>query len=244
MKKILSVLLMLTLCINIAKTQLDEIMPIQNNTNIEITAVEPAIYLIGQEYVLVKNGKRLGKDGNNYFGKLYGIGILVEKNLWFPTYLKTPWLFDNNYKEYENTHKAESSIITINAINDSIKSSFVLKKKKTDEDLTYLVMQENGVNLNSDANKDGILLVYHAPKDKIETKENITSSIIEYDDLNWSNGKCDIKKPFFGDRIILGGVLFSKHISIGKIEWKATTLMTKLPENDSWQLSKLNNSGN
>jgi len=240
MKAIKLILLLLITQFYIGNAQIPDLaLPNMGIANLEIEALEPSIYLIGQEYIVSRNGKKLGRGGNDFFGKLYGIGVLVDNNLWFPAYLKTPWRYDENFKEYEKTHKAECSTMGIKAMDDTITTSFMLKKKKSSDILTFLVMSKNGVAINTDPKKEGTLIVYHMPKESINIANDLSFSTINYNDLMWQDGFCQIKKPYFGERMILGGVLYTRHVSVGKIEWKAAALMVKSPDGENWELKTL-----
>lgn len=64
-------------------------------------AVDSSMYILRQEYTLTNHsGKEYGRNGRNYFGKAYTIGVLANNRIWTDIRLCRPWNMDGNYDKF------------------------------------------------------------------------------------------------------------------------------------------------
>ncbi len=204
-----------------------------------MSALNPTIYLLSQDYVLYNHDEeKLGRAGQEFFGKSYGIGLLCEGSLWFPTNLRRPWKNDKNFQDYKDSHRPECSEIHITPVSQNTLRTFILRDIDTSGILTCFKPGSKGIyKYNEEPPGTGSLLIYHSNlRNNIQVKD-IAFNVINMEDIQWTDGICKIETPYLGPRNILGGALFHRKIDIGNIEWKAVAVMVN--NNNNWQLVRL-----
>jgi hypothetical protein len=79
-----------------------------------VRAVDSALYIVRVEYVLRSKDpkpKDYGLDDKSYFGRSYGVGVLVNGNLWIDPRILRPWIY------YDSTafqpYKADTSLFPV-----------------------------------------------------------------------------------------------------------------------------------
>lgn len=200
-------------------------------------AVEGAVYLVRQEYQLKSPaGESFGRGIADYFGKAYGIGILVNRQLWMPTNIRKPWTQDPNFAEYSRTHEPFCSVLKIKPINQNIDyRSFKSVEIDTSQSVTYFSPGTNGIPIAQDLPVEGNLLIYYVERDNNPDDDPIKSSFIRLTKLVWDeSGTAEMQEIQFKDRLILGGALFSEEVHVGRIEVKLVALY--IDTGDHWVL--------
>lgn len=209
--------------------------------NIEFTALKPFFYLIRQEYILMdESGKPRVRGGNNFYGKAYTIGVLSEDTkLWFPTYIRSPWEIDDTYDQLTNkSHKPECSLFGMKSYADD--DYFVTQIQSIDEKdpLFFIRVGRNGIMLEKDLQDNGTLIIFYTSAASPDNFEVILHSIMFLDEIIWnSDGTAEIEELNYGDNKIIGGALFSRHMSPGNIRWRLAGFY--LPVNNRWILKSI-----
>lgn len=72
-----------------------------------IDAVQPGLYVVRQQYQIrnVADGKVYGKDGNNWFGETYSLGVKVAGGLLVTRAVMRPWEGDTDFDKVNNHGK-------------------------------------------------------------------------------------------------------------------------------------------
>lgn len=72
-----------------------------------INAVMPGLYVVRQQYQIRSNadGKLYGKDGNNWFGETYSLGVKVAGGLLVDRRVMQPWADDVDFSKINNHGK-------------------------------------------------------------------------------------------------------------------------------------------
>ncbi len=217
--------------------RIPQLMALQYNQNLLNQAIDGAVYLVRQEYLVESpSGERMGRGILNYFGKAYGIGVLVNRDLWMPSSTRTPWKEDVNFKEVEEKYKPVCSLTKVKKINSSAEYRvFEIKELKLDGALTRFQPGIAGLNASDSLPPSGKLLVYYVEAGESPDEANIKSTTIDLKQVDWNaQGTADIKDVQFKDREVLGGALFTEKISLGKIEIELVAIYAR--EEDHWLL--------
>ncbi|MDF9798775.1 hypothetical protein OKW21_004038 [Catalinimonas alkaloidigena] len=214
--------------------RIPQLVALQNNQNLVNKAIDGAIYLVRQEYMLESSsGERLGRGILDYFGKTYRIGVLVNRDLWLPSSIREPWRTDPNFKEYEADFEPFCSLTKVKAINsDNDYRVFEIKKLNLESPLTSFKPGVAGLNASDSLPQNGKLLVYYVEEDNSPDESVIKSTNINLNQISWDNeGMAEVKDIQFKDRMILGGALFVEKVSLGKIDIELVAVYTDVEEN-------------
>src|SRR5512145_1321076 len=78
-----------------------------SHENIEYAALKSLFFLVRQEYVMIaRDGQKVTRGGNEFFGKAYTIGVLTEDlRLLFPKSIIYPWRTDANFTDYQRGYR-------------------------------------------------------------------------------------------------------------------------------------------
>ena len=60
-------------------------------------AISPYIFKIETQYQLKKDGEVYGTEETPFFGRAYGMGISIGKEIWVDPTLARPWTVDPNF---------------------------------------------------------------------------------------------------------------------------------------------------
>lgn len=207
--------------IDSASIRMPQLVAMQNNQNLLSKALDGAVYLVRQEYVLeTPSGKQQGRGIMNYFGKSYRIGLLVERDLWMPSSIRTPWKEDPNYQENKSEYEAVCSLTKVKKINgkDDYRS-FDIKNLNLEQALTSFKPGIAGLQTNDSLPPYGKLQIYYVDSDQSPDEAEIKSTTVQLKQIIWNpEGIAEIEKVTFKDRTILGGALFIESVSLGKID--------------------------
>jgi hypothetical protein len=209
--------------------------------NLEFTALKPFFCLIRQEYVVIDEyGKQKLRGGNDFYGKAYTIGVLADDaRLWFPTYVRFPWEFDNTLdSRTKKSSKPECSFINFKSLAD--KEYFKSKIQEMDERklLTSILAGKYGIVREDSLQNNGTLIVFYSSAASPDDFTGISHSIMFLEDLNWnSDGVAEIEDLHYGNDKIIGGALFSRYLRPGSITWKLSGFY--LPVKNKWVLKSI-----
>lgn len=226
--------------IDSASVMIPQLMALQNNHNLISKAIDGAVYLVRQEYVLeTPDGKPMTRGILNYFGKSYSIGVLVKRDLWIPSSLRKPWNNDSNFKEYEKQYKPVCSQTRIKKI-DAEEEYRVFELKDSDLKTQNLLISFRpgieGLNVSDSLPERVKLLLYYVENDQSpDNGKNIKSTIMNLHALKWDeSGKAEINDIKFKDRMILGGAVFTEKVRLGRIDVELIALYTE--DEGNWVL--------
>jgi hypothetical protein len=192
--------------------------------NLEFTALKSCFYLVCQEYVLIDySGNPKGRGGNDFYGKVYTIGVQgIESKIWFPSYIRFPWEIDKTF-DRKNTKNLEPECSAFRIKRYTDKSFYNSKLQPSNDNslISFFVFGTDGIPFDSIKSNNGTLIIFHSSKSFPDDFVDLSKSIITLDNITWNNENIsEIENLNFGNDQILGGTLFSRYITPGKIEWK------------------------
>lgn len=210
--------------------------------NLEYTALKSFFYIVRQEYVVVKNNRNVEtRVGNDYYGKLYTLGVLGEDtNLWLPAYIRYPWEMDYTFdKKNDAKYKAECSITRFKSKTDIEYYSTKIHWQESDDLILSLkIGRKDGIALEETWPDEGTLFVFSTSTSSPDAFGDIEHSIIYLDDIAWDSAGIAEADPLdFGNERILGGALFSRYIEPGNVRWKLSGMYIIL--DDKWVLKSI-----
>lgn len=89
--------------INISKPQptesTDNCIISDNEMAFFIKSIVPELSIIRQQYRLVRDGKRFGKNNKPYYGETYSLAVKVSGGMIFLDNVTEPWKYDPDYKK-------------------------------------------------------------------------------------------------------------------------------------------------
>lgn len=211
------------------------ILPLLPQENLEYQALKQTFFLVSQEYIIyAKEGTPRYRYGKNYFGRTFAVGILAhDGKIWFPKYVRYPWLSDPNFKEYSYSYIPRISGLRFRTIEDTIYRKNLnieeAPKDSTKVQMFFLSDDTTGVRFSDDLISKGTLFVFYTSNPVPENRGDINYVIISTDELIWdSDGVSYIKDPYPGSQKILGGALYQRIITPGKIEWRLAGFYTQI----------------
>jgi hypothetical protein len=217
--------------------------------NIEYTALKSLFYLVRQEYVIIsKNGEKITRGGNDYFGKDYAIGVLTKDlKLLFPKSIRYPWKDDENFSDYQRGYKAECTYTRFKGLEDpSFTSNDSLFKRRfllnnlidTSKIVLSYLFGQKGIIISDSISTKGSIILFHSSSQIPEKTEDLQYSILNIDDANWSsNGIYEFKVPYLGNQQIIGGAFFHRLIKPARIDWELTGIL--VPVNNKWVVKSI-----
>lgn len=217
--------------------------------NIEYSALKSLFFLIRQEYIITaRNGEKITRGGNEYFGKAYAIGILTDDlRLWFPKSIRYPWKTDINFNDYQRGYTPECTFTRFKSIeepffisNDSLYlKRFLLNNLiDTNDILINYVFGQKGIKTSDTFPKTGSIILFHSSDQNLEKAENIQYSIITIDAAKWnSDGIYEFKVPYLDSQQIIGGAFFQRIISPARIEWMLAGVLVSI--NNRWVVKSI-----
>ena len=235
-RKILLFILFLFLSIVIICQEKPKInLPVLPQENLEYQALKQSFFLVSQEYIIYsKEGTPRYRYGKNYFGRTFAIGILShDGKIWFPKYVRFPWVSDPNFKEYRHAYTPRLSGLRFRAIEDTTYRKNLnieeAPKDTTKVEMFLLSDDTTGIRFSDDLISKGTLFVFYTSNTVPEKRGDISYVIISAEELNWdSDGVSYIKDPYAASEKILGGALYQRIITPGKIEWRLAGFFTQI----------------
>ena len=221
------------------------IYPLLTKENLEYQALKPSFFLVCQEY-LIYSKERTPKYryGKNYFGRTFAVGILSQdRKIWFPKYVRNPWINDPNFKEYKDTHTPSLTGLRYRLIEDTIyRKEYNIEesyKDTTNAELFFVSQDSTGVKYSDDFVNNGTLFIFYTSNPAPENKGDIKYLITSVDELEWNpDGICYLKDNYIEEQRIIGGALYERIITPGKIEWRLAGFYTLVSGN--WVIKSVN----
>jgi len=209
--------------------------------NIEFEALKPFFYLIRQDYIIVSETDEIIKlGGNDFFGRDLGMGFLTEdRNIIFPGYIRHPWEKDKNFNEYRSTHRPECTYMKTKHILDSTYSIFDYHEFDDNQQLLKMPYGRVGIPCTKELIESGTLIIFYSDHPVPEDFDEITYSIIYLNEITWKGGEVvDIRIPYVGKQLILGGALFQRLITKGMVKWNLSGIY--VPVKEDWIIKSIN----
>lgn len=213
--------------------------------NLEYKALKSTFYLVSNEYTIFsKDGNQIFREGHNFFGRTFAIGVLSKDNkLWFPRYVRFPWKHDPNFIDYKEDHTPKCTTFRIRVLEDTIKEDHQIDRMPIDTTKLalwiYPTKLNKGIQFTDELVKQGTLITFYASNPAPEKKGDVTYSVSSLSNLEWnSDGICQVEELPTGNQRIIGGALYQRLISPGKIEWKLAGLY--VPLNGKWIIKSFN----
>jgi hypothetical protein len=220
--------------------RIPQLVALQNNQNLVTKAIDGAVYLVRQEYLLESaSGERMGRGILNYFGKEYTIGVLVDRDLWIPTYVRKPWQSDPNFAEYKDEYEPLCSYTKIKPINSEEEYRvFEVKEMNMSNCLTSFQPGFRGLTMSDSLPSTLKLLLYYVEAGASPDESEIKSTTINLNSVKWNEqGMAEIDDVKFKDRQVLGGAVFTEKVSLGRIDIELVALYAQ--EKDNWILQSV-----
>jgi hypothetical protein len=209
--------------------------------NLEYSALKSLFYLIRQDYVAFsRKDEKLTRGGNDYFGKAYTIGIITaNRKLLFPGFVRSPWMEDSNFNEYKDLYKPECTNTKIRALDDSVYHVYNLKNLESAGPVSGFIFGHDGIKISDSISDKGCLVIFHTSRQIPDKNEKIQYSIANIDYAEWNNqGIYALKEPYLGsNQQIIGGVFFSRIVSVAKIDWKLSGMYVKI--HNAWVIQSI-----
>jgi hypothetical protein len=198
--------------------------PLLKQENIEFQALKPTFFLLSQEYIIFsKEGKPKYRYGKNYFGRSFAVGVLTQDHkIWFPKYVRYPWVNDPNFKEYKETHFPKLSGLRYRLIEDTVYRDIInIENPIVDTnkvEMFIIIKDSTTVRYSENSVNQGPLFIFYTSNLAPENKGDISHLIISVNDLEWdSDGIGQVEDPLIGNQRILGGAFYQRIITSGKI---------------------------
>ena len=210
-------------------------LPVPSQENLEYQALKSTFFLISQEYIIYsKDGAPKFRYGKNYFGRTFAVGFLSQNGrLWFPKFVRYPWLSDPNFREYRNNYTPRISGLRYRVIDDTEYRKVINiegpPKDTARVEMFILTTDTTGISFAEELVQQGTLFIFYTSSPAPENKGDINHVIISVDDLKWdSDGVSYIEDQHPGNNKILGGALYQRLINPGKIEWRLAGFYTQV----------------
>jgi hypothetical protein len=204
-----------------------------------------ALYILRQDYYIVdsttKQPKKIGLNGNNYFGRYYFVAILADGKFYTDKNINTPWVLDAEFNTIKSLKKytpklsglAYKQIDSIDFV--AIDSIEVINKNRLtgiDSNSTYAVIPTYKrlpmLQLANNIEKLWDSTSFHwlvSAKVAKELNQNKFIDTIPTLDFDLSKGKYSVEKKsyintgFFYNENSIVGFVFTTKPSLGKIEY-------------------------
>lgn len=222
--------------IDSASVRFPQLTAAQNNHHLVNKAVDGAVYLVKQEYYLKSpSGQKVGRGILSYYGQTYRVGILVNRDLWIPSSIRQPWKFDPNYKDRKEEHSpvalSEIGIRNINLM-EEFRTFPLVNQVDTTNSLWSFSYGLIGLDVSDSLPASGNLTLYYLDANKSPEDAPVKSTTIRLKDIVWDkSGIAEIIDVHYKDRIILGGVMFSEKVSLGRIDIELVAIYTDMDNN-------------
>ena len=248
MKKITLLLFSAVLFINttvLAQPSIDKIPGlISFDDQLIKAALDSVFFIVRQDYVLRYTrgniAKDFGRGGNEYFGRVYGLVVLSENKFWADGRLKTPWLLDENYRDFQSVDTL-IPVLTNTSFRRISEKSFkkynvIIKDSSKSDYFYYETMKDLRSVSNNPNTKDSMgWLVIAYTKDDIQHNDSCDVYLFPFRPRPQykNNSYAPIKMP--QKEYILGGGYFTVNISVGQIRFSYAGVLYKKAQN--WLIS-------
>jgi hypothetical protein len=203
-------------------------------------SLSDVVVILKQEYVLndIKNNKEYGLGANDYFGRVYTIGVFSAGKIWVSKTFKSPWLADTAFKTYlkNDTLKPKIRSISYRVLNSKQYKPLQYADNDTSSypvafyDATHIAQIVNQPKL---LDTNGIIILV-ASDQPIALNDTIGLNVYVYHTkLSFTPGNKNegvpAKMPARDN--VIGGAFFKPVVSVGKIELTFQGIMHKKQSN-------------
>ena len=199
-------------------------------------AVDSSLCVLRQDYTLSnQKGMRYGRNGKEYFGRTYSIGVMADNKIWTDDRLMRPWEEDANYDKFKTADSIKPHLSTTYA-RPLVKSAYVPVTPDTtlqgvDSKIAVLWSPDTTSNIGwvRHSPDRGGWLVVMASQEGFNTNDTLPMSYTIYKaqpQFAETGGKGYIKNMPVKENLI-GGVYFISRISLGKITFIAAGILEK-----------------
>jgi hypothetical protein len=199
-------------------------------------AIDSSLCVLRQDYTLTnQKGMQYGRNGKEYFGRTYNIGVMADNKVYTSIQLLKPWEGDANYDKF----KAADSIkphLSATYARPLTKPAYVTVTpdttgQGTDSTIATLTSPDTTSNIGRVLNsqdRGGWLVVMASPAG-FPTKDTLPLNYTIYKaqpQFTETTGKGYIKNMPVKENLI-GGVYFISRISLGRITFIAAGILGK-----------------
>lgn len=212
-----------------------------------------ALYILRQDFYIVdttvKPNKKIGLNGNNYFGRYYYLAVLADGKFYTDRNINSPWELDAQYNTIKGLKKylpvlsgfayKKIDSISFNAI-DSIAEFNKIRIANIDTNNLYVTLSlSKSLPMLHLANNNEKLLdstSFHWALSVKESKEFNQKKYIDTVpsiEFDLTKGKFSVDKKvfnnpgFFYSNKTIGGFVFTTKPSLGKIEYSLSGVIVR-----------------
>jgi hypothetical protein len=199
-------------------------------------AIDSSLCVLRQDYTLTnQKGMQYGRNGKEYFGRTYTIGVMADNKVFTNAQLLKPWEGDANYEKF----KAADSIkprLSATFARPLVKSTYVTVIPDTtaqgsDSAIAMLSSPDTTTNIGRVRNSPdrGGWLVVVASREGFPTNDTLPLNYTIYKaqpQFTETNNKGYIRNMPVKENLI-GGVYFISRISLGRITFIAAGILGK-----------------
>lgn len=180
--------------------------------NLVLSALKDAVYVVRQEYYCLDDqGNKHYAPGKEYFGRRYGLAVAADGRLWSMSYVISPWLEDEGFKQVASSRKPVRSYSGLRRL-DADRSFQPVPLVAFAEENRYIGYYEHpspiryAQSTESNRKTEGRLIMFYVNNGEDPESAEIQSTIFNVDP-DWS-AKGVIRNPIpdFRDKLLLGGL--------------------------------------
>ncbi len=199
-------------------------------------AVDSSLCVLRQDYTLTnQKGMQYGRNGKEYFGRTYSIGVMADNKVFTDARLLRPWEADANFDKFKTADSIKPRLNPTYA-RPLTKSAYVTvipdtTLQGTDSTIAMLTSPDTTSNIGRARNspdRGGWLVVVASPAG-FSTNDTLPLNYTIYKaqpQFTETGGKGYIKNMPVKENFI-GGVYFISRISLGKITFIAAGILEK-----------------
>jgi hypothetical protein len=200
-------------------------------------AIDSSLCVLRQDYTLTnQKGMQYGRNGKEYFGRTYTIGVMADNKVYTNAQLLKPWEGDPNYDKFKATDSIKPRLGATYA-RPLVKSAYVTvipdtaSPQGSDSAIATLSSPDTASNIGRVRNSQdrGGWLVLVASREAFSTNDTLPLNYTIYKaqpQFTETNNKGYIKNMPVKENLI-GGIYFISRISLGRITFIAAGILGK-----------------
>ncbi|MBK9630343.1 MAG: hypothetical protein IPO62_04635 [Saprospiraceae bacterium] len=192
------------------------------------SAIDPYVFKIETQYQLKKGEAVYGTDDSPYFGRTFGLGISMGKEIWVDPTLVKPWTVDPNFEEQRTEYDGQLYKVNLTAMtNGSVEELYSNKFSTKVNEIGFgtIEMKNRGFDpfkKTSDIKYSTMLILYYGkgdePYDSLERK-------VVFVNPDLKNQRTSL--PDLNDKDLLGGFLLEMVPQRGSILLQLVGMLVK-----------------
>lgn len=188
-----------------------------------LTSFGNRIYVLQQDYIYENKDIRYVRGNDDYYGRVYGIGVSTDEGIVTSKHLLQPWKHDNSLLP----SKGYSPVLT-NIEIKSIEDTIVVRKDEGKYDINYLngltryPNYKQGSPWGAFVHPDSfgiLMLIYHEVQ-----SDTFVRKIVEFKP-KWKEGIAEIDTQLMSKELI-GGLFFNLDTTQGKSDIVITAILS------------------